>query len=196
MAPAQIKRVVSKGRAYLYFWPSKEMMAKGARPVRLPNDPAEAKAHVARLSAFVGTEQHAVYRRYLVEMLKGARRRCAKSGTQIDLTIEDVLALAEAQGYRCAVSGIPFDMETTGPNRRAFRKPFRPSLDRKAHKGPYTLKNVRLVCVAVNVALNEWGDHVLRRIALGIAEQETLGEQRLENDDWKTLPAQPKRPRG
>ena len=82
------------------------------------------------------------------------------------------MEMLERQGYRCAVSGIAFDLTDPGSARRVFRKPYRPSLDRIACKGPYSKQNVRLVCVAVNVALNEWGEPVLYKIAASIAAKE------------------------
>ena len=40
------------------------------------------------------------------------------------------------------------------------------SLDRIDSSKGYTVENCRLVCTAVNLAMNEWGEDVLERIAL------------------------------
>lgn len=179
--PNYIKTVTSRGKRYRYFWPSKEHAARGAKPIPLPLDDALALAEAQRLATIVETSARPAYRVHILQLLKNARARCRATSVAIDLTEADVVEMLEAQGWKCAVSGIPFDLEATGPNRRAFRKPFRPSLDRIQCRGPYSRGNVRIVCVAVNVALNEWGDEVLSRIAHGIVALETSPEHRTEN---------------
>lgn len=176
-----VKTVTARGKRYRYFWPSRAAAAEGVRPVRLPLDDAQAEAEAGRLQLVVTTRARPDFAKHARQLLKAARRRCAASGAEVTVTEDELIAMMEQQGWRCAVSGIPFDMEATGPNRRAFRRPYRPSLDRKRSGGPYSAENVRLVCVAVNVALNEWGDEVLSRIARGIVDLETLREHRLEN---------------
>jgi hypothetical protein len=67
------------------------------------------------------------------------------------------------QGDRCAVSGIEFNDNLF---QNAFVKhPFAPSLGRIDCSQEYTHPNVRLVCVAVNFGLGQWGDEVCRTIA-------------------------------
>ncbi|MDP1873706.1 hypothetical protein [Phenylobacterium sp.] len=179
--PDYIKTVTSRGRKYRYFWPSRELAALGAKQSPLPLDDDLAAAEVARLLAVLQTPARPDFHKHIVQLLKNARARCKANGAEISLTEEDVVAMLERQGWRCAVSGIPFDLDATGPNRKAFRRPYRPSIDRIASRGPYSVSNVRIVCVAVNVALNEWGDHVLSRIAHGVVAQETAREHRTEN---------------
>jgi hypothetical protein len=97
---------------------------------------------------------------------KSARQRAEARGIAFDLEVDDIVALAEASGYTCALTGLPFDFSAID-NRRERRRPFYPSLDRiKPEKG-YVLSNVRLVCVGMNYALNEWGEDVLRMLAKG-----------------------------
>lgn len=63
----------------------------------------------------------------------------------------------------CAISGLSFAL-TRLPE--AFVKhPFAPSLDRINCGGGYTPGNVRLVCIAVNFGLGQWGEEVFRSIA-------------------------------
>ena len=79
-------------------------------------------------------------------------------------------ALWDAQQGRCAVSGLAFSDER---HEDAFVKtPFAPSLDRIDSTAGYLKGNVRLVCMAANFALNQWGDDVLRRLAHGVVETE------------------------
>ena len=77
------------------------------------------------------------------------------------------LALYRAQGGRCALSGLQFDLRSVGSGKA--RRPFAPSLDRIDSTGGYTQDNVRLVCQAVNFALNAYGEDVFRDIAIGTA---------------------------
>lgn len=59
---------------------------------------------------------------------------------------------------KCELTGIPFNCRKIG---KASRLPFIPSIDRISPNLPYTKSNCRIVCLAVNVALNEWGEEVL-----------------------------------
>ena len=68
------------------------------------------------------------------------------------------------------MSGIAFSSERRSD---AFVKtPFAPSLDRIDSSKGYVRGNVRLVCMAANFALNQWGDDILRRLAHGVVETE------------------------
>jgi hypothetical protein len=78
-----------------------------------------------------------------------------------------VFALYEAQGERCALSGLRFDLRIIGSGKA--RRPFAPSLDRIDSTGGYTRDNVRLVCQGVNFALNAYGEDTFREIAAATA---------------------------
>lgn len=66
---------------------------------------------------------------------------------------------------KCQVSGIEFnDFRPLGSTKR----PWYPSIDRIDSRKPYTAENCRVVCVAVNVAMGEWGIGVLTAIAKAI----------------------------
>lgn len=79
---------------------------------------------------------------------------------------DDLVARADG---RCMVSGIPFDFaHLPGSTRR----PYAASLDRIDSRKGYTDRNVRLVCVLVNVALNEWGLDPLLKVAYGLVAHE------------------------
>jgi anti-sigma28 factor (negative regulator of flagellin synthesis) len=97
-----------------------------------------------------------------------ARRKSGaqKKGISFELIEPDFIAkLYEQQGRRCAVSGVKFNLERH-PN-ALVKYPFAPSIDRKLSTGGYTKENVRLVCVAVNFGLNQWGDEVFLAVARG-----------------------------
>jgi hypothetical protein len=67
------------------------------------------------------------------------------------------------------LSGIPFEFERRW---RGQRRPFAPSLDRINSAKGYVYSNCRLVCVAVNIAMNEWGLEPLLRVARELLKRE------------------------
>lgn len=90
------------------------------------------------------------------DLLKGAKNRSARKGITCTLTAADITSALEAAGDRCEITGLAFDY---GPKKNADwrRRPMAPSLDRRSNKGGYDLDNIRVVCVCVNIAINEWG---------------------------------------
>jgi hypothetical protein len=101
----------------------------------------------------------------LSQLQAGARRRAGKS---CDLPPGFTASLFERQGGRCAVTGIRFSLEEY--TQALVKHPFAPSLDRIDSKVGYTASNVRLVCVAVNFGMNEWGEDVFMRLARAAVE--------------------------
>jgi hypothetical protein len=81
----------------------------------------------------------------------------------VSIDLDHVLALARATEWRCAVTGLPFTLETING-----RKPYAPSIDRIDNSLDYTPGNVRIVCVAANLAMNVWGEEVLLRMTRGL----------------------------
>lgn len=74
---------------------------------------------------------------------------------------EEQLQRAYARSHgRCELTGIKFSFSPYGGK----RAPFAPSFDRIDASKPYTPSNIRVVCFAVNVALNQWGEDVFRSI--------------------------------
>ena len=63
---------------------------------------------------------------------------------------------------KCELTGIKFISNDD------FRiSPFNPSIDRIDSKKGYTKNNCRLICVALNLAIKEWGEDVFREILIG-----------------------------
>jgi hypothetical protein len=92
-----------------------------------------------------------------------ARKSAATRGIDFNLTGDDFASLWERAGMKCAVSGLKFFMNyTTSHNKR---RPYFPSLDRKNSSLGYSVENCRFVCIAVNYAMNDWGEDVFRTIA-------------------------------
>ena len=97
-----------------------------------------------------------------------AKRRAKQGNIQFTITKQDVAEILKRQKYTCAISGIRFKTETKSTS---YRSPFRPSIDRIRPCDGYVLANVRLVLVAVNVALSDFGDDTFYRIVDAVAEQ-------------------------
>lgn len=91
-------------------------------------------------------------------LLKGAIKR-SKSNIEIDK--DYLLELFIKQNNKCALTHIEFDLNLY---KNKQENPFRPSMDRIDSSKGYTKDNIRLVCVAVNFALNEFGEETFKQI--------------------------------
>jgi hypothetical protein len=108
-------------------------------------------------------EKQAFYQ--FMRCVHSARKRAGRRGMEAELTLEMARALWARCGGRCELTGIAFDFT---PGGRHERRPFAPSLDRRDSSRGYTQENVRVVCVAVNLAMNQWGEAVLLKVARGL----------------------------
>ena len=115
--------------------------------------------------AYIHREEVIEGRSWTGKMLDNARRRSKESGLGFSLNTRDIVALMAEQAGRCAASGLPFSVSKFPAYRS---RPFAPSIDRMDNARGYTRDNVRLVCIAANIAINEWGEDVFTRIAVGI----------------------------
>lgn len=105
-----------------------------------------------------------VYNAFM-QSIYSARKRASKSAAAHELTKEQADQLWERCGGSCEVTGIAFSIkQVTG----SARRPWAPSIDRIDAQVGYTVDNVRVVCAAVNIAMNEWGEDVLYTIASSI----------------------------
>ena len=88
------------------------------------------------------------------------RGKASKKGCSITVS-ELSLILVRADG-RCEVTGIPFSNDVpTG----AKIAPFYMSVDRIRNDRGYHFDNCRVVCLAVNLAMRDWGHGVMVTIA-------------------------------
>ena len=93
------------------------------------------------------------------------RKNAGRRQIPFDLTMEDYERIVAKHDGKCAVTGIEFSWHWQGTGNR---RPFAASIDRKDSSRGYVLGNVRLVCVAANLAMNTWGDKVLIKMAKAI----------------------------
>jgi hypothetical protein len=91
------------------------------------------------------------------------------SETHEILNRTDILRLLMEQGYRCPVSGSYFSHDSFDGDKR---DPFQPSVDRRDASLGYTRSNIRLVCLLVNMAMSDWGEAPLLKIARRIVALE------------------------
>lgn len=108
-------------------------------------------------------------------------RNAKKKGIPFDLTPEFVETLWK--DGRCAVTGLKFNLQAFP---KAFVKyPFAPSIDRKLSSGGYTKDNVRLVCVAVNFGIGQWGDEVFLELAHAAVKHEKRVPESASEVEWR-----------
>jgi len=95
----------------------------------------------------------------LTNLLNLAKKR--SKGKPFDLDIDFLISLYDKQFGKCLLTNIDFSF--IKPDN--FRvDPFAISIDKINAKSFYTKDNVRLVCVAVNFGLNEFGDKIFKQI--------------------------------
>lgn len=97
-----------------------------------------------------------------------AASRSRKFGYSI-MSREAFESIVSRAAGRCEVSGIVFSTQRLEGQRKAM---WAPSIDRIDNTKGYEAENCRLVCVAVNLALNEFGADVLLRIASALMGDE------------------------
>lgn len=82
------------------------------------------------------------------------KRRCPDRG------------LYEAQGGKCLLSGIPFELKRERSEfDHCLYYPFSPSIDQIVSGAGYTKENVRIICTALNLSINQWGEETYKFIA-------------------------------
>lgn len=100
--------------------------------------------------------------RAMVAAVRAARTRARKRGFEFDLTVAWALDQAQRQQFRCALTGIEF-YAAHGSTGKV--NPYVPSFDRIKAGGGYTQDNVRIVVLAINLMLLDWGDAVFEQVA-------------------------------
>lgn len=98
----------------------------------------------------------------LQSIFSTARAGALSRGLAYPLHPLHLVKLSSMAAGHCMLTGIAWDFTTKNAN---GKRPWTPSLDRIDAMQGYEPANCRLVCTAVNLALSDFGDAVLRRIA-------------------------------
>ena len=109
------------------------------------------------------------------QWLGTVKYRTKKNGWDFDITAEFIRELFFNQNGKCALTKIPFTFKPIKHNSHKGRckDPFSPSIDRIDSSKGYTKDNVRLVCMIVNLALNEFGDKNFSKMCEGFINNNT-----------------------
>ena len=91
------------------------------------------------------------------------------------MTIDELWSLWRRADGKCEVTGIPFSLVRTG-GRSVTARPWIPSVDRISCAVGYEQNNCRIVCHAVNMAMNQWGEKFLMRIAKALYGRNVVDE--------------------
>lgn len=96
------------------------------------------------------------------KLYRTAQTKARSRGLSFDMSLKGFKDLLHASGGYCQLTGVPFSFEKE-PHARVA--PYRPSLDRISCRNGYHPDNCRFVCLAVNIALNDFGDRAFHRIS-------------------------------
>lgn len=107
------------------------------------------------------------------ELFRNAKKSAGKRKIAWELTKEEFDKVVRRAGGHCEVTGVSLSFRYV---RGGGRRPWAPSLDRRNSRLGYKLSNVRIVCVAANYAMNEWGIGVLKRLADSMSGKEVTYE--------------------
>lgn len=99
------------------------------------------------------------------------RRRTRKKAFDTCMTIGQLGELLARCGGKCEISGV--DLKRPQTDKRV-KDPMNVSIDRIDSALGYTLANCRVVCLALNIAMNQWGEGVFRALARRVVAQELV----------------------
>jgi hypothetical protein len=147
---------------YLQYWMAMERSGSPSKP-RIRRKPHDKTIPILSHEGKILPDA----RIRLSQLVKGCGSRSKKLGVTFDLTLDWIYEKILAHDARCAVSGIRMEYRT-GADLRVW--PFTPSLDRVGLRLGYVKPNVRIVCYAVNIGRNDFGDDVYLDVCRAVAE--------------------------
>jgi len=100
---------------------------------------------------------------YLSEWIANIKNRVKAKGWDFEIDAAFIQELFSKQSGKCALTKIPFTFNFE-KCKTVKKDPFSPSIDRIDSAKGYTKDNVRLVCMVVNLALNEFGDDTFSKM--------------------------------
>jgi hypothetical protein len=96
----------------------------------------------------------------------------------VTISEDEAHEMLQAQGYRCALTNIPF---WTDEGQQSFG-PMSPSFDRLEHAGPYSRANIRIVLSGVNSLRGSGSDRDMYLIAGALMNKARRIEARLKRN--------------
>ena len=117
---------------------------------------------------------------WLHRTTQGMAYRGRRSGRGASMTPSQLAEILRRCNGHCEVTGIALSFERPDPSKRAA--PFQPSIDRIESSKGYSAANCRVVALAVNLAMREWGEAVIARIGKAIFLKELEREVRGESE--------------
>jgi hypothetical protein len=100
----------------------------------------------------------------LALLLTRIKKASKEKNKTVDFDINWLTDQYKNQQGKCLLTGISFSLERNSDNKRSYN-PYAPSIDRIDSKGDYIKDNIRLVLLAVNISLNDWGEKIFENIA-------------------------------
>lgn len=110
------------------------------------------------------------------------RRRSAASAAELSeetalaetglVNADWIWRAAQRQGFRCAISRLPFSKKFESPG-AVVSRPFWPSIDRRDPNKGYTEDNIQLVCNLANFAKDQWSEEALVEFCKAVAEKQS-----------------------
>jgi len=149
---------------------------RNGKTISLPGEPGQPEFEAAYNSAISGQAAtpprqeirlRAFHEAFCARALARARSRAALKGVPFEIDEHIVLQILRSQSWRCAISGIAFDLLRPTD----LSAPFRPSLDRIVPANGYVADNTRVVCEIVNLAMHDWGSEPLFALADAMARR-------------------------
>lgn len=138
---------------------------KGKENYKRVNNPARYAKHRDKFITRHREYNTSVWGRF-TSLLYSAKKRAEKRGIPYDLDREWLLSQYKNQNGTCKLSGLELDFSFNAIKGRKFN-PLSPSLDRIDSTKGYTKNNVRLICTAMNLALNNFGEDLFKKVIAG-----------------------------
>lgn len=98
------------------------------------------------------------------KLLKQTEKRARNNKLPYELSKDFLVHLFKKQEGKCALTKMDFKLLPEKTIESEKRRPFIPSIDRISSNKGYTKENVRIVWLAVNMALFTWGDSVFDEV--------------------------------
>lgn len=164
--PARMLARTSRNSGAVYYYYSTYSLDR--KEIALGSDLSFALSKYEYLEKHKENKIQPVPDNYVKHMFRTAKKNAKSRGIEFNLTIEELNSIFEKSKGKCSLTGIKFTMEKSN-----YRMPpWIPSLDRINSDLGYSIDNCRLVCCAVNLALNQFGFDVLKKISMRLKNVE------------------------